>query len=108
GAGRADLTAITLSPSNGRRGTIGTTPAYLTSLRGGSFGPNERATPMPAQTPPVSTTQTLPASAFKSPLIALSGVVDYEMYEKFRKQFDRASDQALVVIELSTLGGDPE
>jgi hypothetical protein len=26
-------------------------------------------------------TQTLPASAFKSPLIALSGVVDYEMYE---------------------------
>ena len=51
---------------------------------------------------------TLPASAFKSPLIALSGVVDYEMYEKFREQFDKASDQALVVIELSTLGGDPE
>jgi hypothetical protein len=36
---------------------------------------------MPVQTPPASTT--LPASAFKSPLIALSGVVDYEMYEKF-------------------------
>jgi ATP-dependent protease ClpP protease subunit len=62
---------------------------------------------MPAENPPAST-QTLPASAFKSPLIALSGVVDYEMYEKFRKQFDKASDQALVVIELSTLGGDPE
>ena len=44
----------------------------------------------------------------QSPLIALSGVVDYDMYEKFRKQFDKASDQALVVIELSTLGGDPE
>jgi ATP-dependent protease ClpP protease subunit len=71
---------------------------------------------MPAQTPaasaspspPASASQTLPASAFKSPLIALSGVVDYEMYEKFRKQFDQASDQNLVVIELSTLGGDPE
>jgi ATP-dependent protease ClpP protease subunit len=71
---------------------------------------------MPAQTsaasasqpPPASANETLPASAFKSPLIALSGVVDYEMYEKFRKQFDQASDQNLVVIELSTLGGDPE
>src|SRR6201992_3882220 len=50
----------------------------------------------------------LPSAAFKSPAIALSGVVDYEMYEKFRKQFDQASDQNLVVIELSTLGGDPE
>jgi ATP-dependent protease ClpP protease subunit len=45
---------------------------------------------------------------FKSPAIALSGVVDYEMYTKFRTQFDNASDQNIVVIELSTLGGDPE
>jgi ATP-dependent protease ClpP protease subunit len=52
--------------------------------------------------------QTLPATAFKSPAIALSGVVDYEMYTKFRTQFDNASDQDIVVIELSTLGGDPE
>jgi hypothetical protein len=52
--------------------------------------------------------QTLPATAFKSPAIALSGVVDYEMYQKFREQFDRAADMDLVVIELSTLGGDPE
>jgi ATP-dependent protease ClpP protease subunit len=52
--------------------------------------------------------KTLPATAFKSPAIALSGVVDYEMYTKFRKQFDDASDKDLVVIELSTLGGDPE
>ncbi len=36
------------------------------------------------------------------------GVVDYEMYTKFRTQFDKASDEGLVVIELSTLGGDPE
>jgi hypothetical protein len=52
--------------------------------------------------------QTLSATAFKSPAIALSGVVDYEMYTKFRTQFDSASDQEIVVIELSTLGGDPE
>ncbi len=50
----------------------------------------------------------LPATAFKSPAIALSGVVDYEMYTKFREQFDKAGDKNLVVIELSTLGGDPE
>jgi hypothetical protein len=41
--------------------------------------------------------QTLPATAFKSPVIALSGVVDYEMYTKFRTQFDSASDQNIVV-----------
>jgi ATP-dependent protease ClpP protease subunit len=54
------------------------------------------------------TLPTLPATAFKSPAIALSGVVDYEMYTKFRSQFDAASEQSVVVIELSTLGGDPE
>jgi hypothetical protein len=37
-----------------------------------------------------------------------TGVVDYDMYTKFRTQFDKASDQNIVVIELSTLGGDPE
>ena len=52
--------------------------------------------------------ETLPATAFKNPAIILSGVVDYEMYTKFRTQFDKASQQDLVVIELSTLGGDPE
>jgi hypothetical protein len=36
--------------------------------------------------------QTLPASAFKNPAIPLSGVVDYEMYRKFRLQFDNASE----------------
>jgi ATP-dependent protease ClpP protease subunit len=50
----------------------------------------------------------LPTSAFKSPVIALSGVVDYDIYTKFRTQFDNASEQSIVVIELSTLGGDPE
>jgi ATP-dependent protease ClpP protease subunit len=53
-------------------------------------------------------TATLPAIAFKTPAVALSGVVDYDKYVRFRQQFDRASSQDLVVIELSTLGGDPE
>jgi hypothetical protein len=30
------------------------------------------------------------------------------MYTKFRTQFDNALDQTTVVIELSTLGGDPK
>src|SRR3954469_7441645 len=51
---------------------------------------------------------TLPSIAFKNPAVALSGVVDYAMYVSFRQQFDNASSQDLVVIELSTLGGDPE
>ena len=54
------------------------------------------------------TTDILPASAFKSPAVALSGVVDYSMYLSFRQQFDNAANRDLVVIELSTLGGDPE
>jgi hypothetical protein len=52
--------------------------------------------------------EALATTVFKSPAIALSGVVDYEMYTKFRTHFDKASDQPIVVIELSTLGGDPE
>jgi hypothetical protein len=38
----------------------------------------------------------------------LSGTVDYAMYNSFREQLDCAPSQGLVVIELSTLGGDPE
>lgn len=50
----------------------------------------------------------LPASAFQTPTILLSGSVDYAMYKDFRQQFETAHGQELVVIELSTLGGDPE
>lgn len=50
----------------------------------------------------------LSASAFKNPAVALSGIVDYSMYVSFRQQFDNAAGRDLVVIELSTLGGDPE
>jgi hypothetical protein len=52
--------------------------------------------------------QRLVAADFTSPLARLSGPVDYAMYDNFRGQLDRAPTQGLVVIELSTLGGDPE
>ncbi len=45
---------------------------------------------------------------FDRPAIRLSGAVDYQMYERFSGQLDRAPERGLVVIELSTLGGDPE
>jgi ATP-dependent protease ClpP protease subunit len=52
--------------------------------------------------------QLLPASAFQNPAVALSGVVDYAMYVSFKNQFNNANAQDFVVIELATLGGDPE
>jgi ATP-dependent protease ClpP protease subunit len=45
---------------------------------------------------------------FRAPTILLSGTVDYAMYNSFREQLDCAPSEELVVIELSTLGGDPE
>lgn len=51
--------------------------------------------------------QLVPAS-FKSPAIALSGPVDYDMYQSFRTQLANAPSEGLAVVELSTLGGDPE
>jgi ATP-dependent protease ClpP protease subunit len=49
----------------------------------------------------------LASSDFAKPAILLSGSVDYDMYKDFRRQLD-AADGDLVVVELSTLGGDPE
>ena len=45
---------------------------------------------------------------FRRPAILLSGPVDYDMYRSFRTGLDAAPQQGLVVVELSTLGGDPE
>jgi len=45
---------------------------------------------------------------FSAPAILLSGAVDYAMYANFRLQLDAAPAEGLVVVELSTLGGDPE
>jgi membrane-bound ClpP family serine protease len=50
----------------------------------------------------------LDISSFRAPAVLLSGTVDYAMYERFREQLSRAPQTGLVVIELSTLGGDPE
>ncbi|MFC7376945.1 peptidase S14 [Brevundimonas sp. GCM10030266] len=50
----------------------------------------------------------LDAKAFDAPRIQLAGVVDYAMYDRFRLQLDQAPATGLVVVELSTLGGDPE
>ncbi|MDO9609501.1 MAG: ATP-dependent Clp protease proteolytic subunit [Brevundimonas sp.] len=50
----------------------------------------------------------LAPGAFDAPRILLAGTVDYAMYERFRDQLVRAPTSGLVVIELSTLGGDPE
>src|SRR3954469_6446095 len=65
-------------------------------------------TPSAVAPAPQPAGQTLPATAFKSPPVVLSGVVDYAMYQAFRQQFDSASNRDLVIIEMSTLGGDPE
>ena len=50
----------------------------------------------------------LKAGDFRSPAVLLSGTVDYDMYHEFRRQLDQAPETGLVVVELSTLGGDPE
>ena len=50
----------------------------------------------------------LTAEAFKSPAILLSGTVDYDMYNSFRAQLADAPADGLIVVELGTLGGDPE
>ncbi len=52
--------------------------------------------------------ETLQPPMFNAPAILLSGAVDYAMYGSFRDQLGRAPSEGLVVVELSTLGGDPE
>ena len=54
------------------------------------------------------TANPLQPAQFARPAILLSGGVDYAMYERFRSQLAAAPAEGLVVIELSTLGGDPE
>jgi ATP-dependent protease ClpP protease subunit len=48
------------------------------------------------------------ADRFPEPAILLSGPVDYDMYKDFRRQLAQAPSEGLGVVELSTLGGDPE
>ena len=50
----------------------------------------------------------LQPSDFRAPAIQLSGPVDYGMYNFFRQQLASAPSDGLVVVALTTLGGDPE
>jgi hypothetical protein len=50
----------------------------------------------------------LVAEDFRDPAIMLSGAVDYMMYQTFRNLLRSAPTKGLVIVELSTLGGDPE
>ncbi|BBD99266.1 peptidase S14 [Sphingobium amiense] len=45
---------------------------------------------------------------FQFPAISLSGNVDQSMYLHFRSSLTNAPQEGLVVVEMSTLGGDPE
>lgn len=55
-----------------------------------------------------TTTPALTSQNFHNPAILLSGSVDYQMYADFRSKLDAAPQEGTVVVELSTLGGDPE
>jgi ATP-dependent protease ClpP protease subunit len=50
----------------------------------------------------------LHSADFSDPAILLFGHVDDAMYNKFRTQLKDAPREGLVVVELSTRGGDPE
>ncbi len=45
---------------------------------------------------------------FGNPAILLAGPIDYAMYAFFRDRLAAAPAEGLVVVEISTLGGDPE
>ncbi|MET0238742.1 MAG: ATP-dependent Clp protease proteolytic subunit [Sphingobium sp.] len=51
---------------------------------------------------------TIAPKDFLNPPVLLAGKVDYEMYASFRSQLLGAPPEGTVVIELTTLGGDPE
>jgi len=69
---------------------------------------NAIATPVELSSGDNGAVATLTAADFRQPSIALAGIVDHVMYGAFRQQLAMAPAQGLVVIELSTLGGDPE
>jgi ATP-dependent protease ClpP protease subunit len=51
---------------------------------------------------------TLDSKMFLNPAILLVGDVDYQLYGQFREQLDQAPLDGVIVIELTTSGGDPE
>ncbi len=57
---------------------------------------------------PIDLQRSLVAADFNNPAILLAGPVDYNMYAFFRTCLAAAPPTGLIVVELSTLGGDPE
>lgn len=67
---------------------------------------NETAVASEATSTPIGAP--LIARDFDAPRVQLVGDVDYAMYERFRQQLAQAPSSGLVVVEVTTLGGDPE
>jgi ATP-dependent protease ClpP protease subunit len=53
-------------------------------------------------------TDLLDTKTFLDPAILLVGDVDNQLYAQFRDQLDNAPDEGVIVLELTTSGGDPE
>jgi len=75
---------------------------------GGSRPPGRRHEPEGMTRMTQNAAAALTAQDFHNPAILLSGSVNYQMYADFRAKLDAAPQEGTVVIELSTLGGDPE
>lgn len=54
------------------------------------------------------TAATPDAAIFVNPAILLAGDISYPMYDNFRGQLAVAPPEGVIVLELTTLGGDPE
>jgi ATP-dependent protease ClpP protease subunit len=63
---------------------------------------------LPSRTGLIVIDGTLQPQDFKTPGIVLTGPVDQAMYATFRDRLNNCPEQGLCVVELSTLGGDPE
>lgn len=53
-------------------------------------------------------TDAIEPAQFCKPAILLAGMIDHGLYASFRTQLDEAPAEGLIVVELSTLGGDPD
>ena len=63
---------------------------------------------MTACQPDGAETPALRSADFDTPAVVLAGTVDYAMYDRLLSQMAGAPREGLVVVALSTLGGDPE
>jgi ATP-dependent protease ClpP protease subunit len=63
---------------------------------------------LPIADAPPAALRPLTARDFRNPAVLLTGPMDYAMYRSFRDQLAAAAQAPLAIVELSTLGGDPE